>query len=188
MADRLQLMFDQHSELQQRYIGQHPSTLTGDELVQYIKDMYIATIKELGEMLDEVNWKPWTSGNEVNFHRAKQEIIDEWHFLMNRWLALGGTAQEFYTMYIVKNAVNHQRVTDGYDGRSTKCAECHTDLDELDNIDKVYIIAHRDDSSNVVLRFCNMKHHDEYFKRRRQAALDALEGAGSRGEENGALG
>lgn len=165
--DNLETMFKMHGALQQRYIGKHPAELKGDELVQYLKDMAYAAEDEIHEMMDEVDWKPWTPGNSVNFQRAKQEMIDEWHFFMNRWLALGGTSDEFVTMYFAKAQKNHGRIDSGYDGRSTKCAECHTDLDELSEEDQLKIVAHRGNEAAYPLRFCNMDHLDDWLERQK---------------------
>lgn len=175
--DRLGYMFNRHVELQIRYIGKHPRELEGQELIDYLVYMTMASVKEsAGEMLDETDWKPWTPGKQVNRQRAKEEIIDEWHFVMNRWLALGGTPQEFFEMYLRKNQTNHSRISNGYDGRSTKCAECHTDLEELPDSARLLIISLELDGQ--LLRFCNMNHHDTHMDRLRAQGVDALEGGG----------
>jgi hypothetical protein len=167
--DRLAYMFERHTELQIRYIGKHPRELEGQELIDYLVYMTMASVKEsAGEMLDETDWKPWTPGREVNRQRAKEEIIDEWHFVMNRWLALGGSSDEFFRMYLAKNQKNHSRITNGYDGRTSKCAECHTDLEELPfekRLQVMCLMVEKDE-----LRFCNIDHLEQWQARERAAA------------------
>jgi hypothetical protein len=104
--------------------------------VEYIKDMTLAAVRELFELLDETSWKPWATGTYVNRAKAFGELVDAWHFFMNLALALcpNATPDDVARMltdgYHEKQEINRQRQRDGYDGVSTKCTHCGRALDE----------------------------------------------------------
>jgi len=128
--DRLEQMLNRQVEvqLQMKPVGRDPRDLDGEDLVMFLKDMALATLDEVHEMLGEIGWKPWATSRHVNVQPAKKEMIDEWHFWMNLWLALGGTTKEMLEMYMAKSQTNIDRQLEGYDGVSTKCPSCHREL------------------------------------------------------------
>lgn len=81
------------------------------------KENVLAIMDELGEILSCINWKHWKKHKKISKHdiqELKYECVDIMHFLMNIYLAWGGTADEFYSMYLDKNKQNHRRQDDGY--------------------------------------------------------------------------
>lgn len=130
--DRLQEMFDAQRDLQLRMkpVGRDPATLTGQERVQFFKDMKLAVESELQEMLDEMSWKPWAQGEYFNEEAVWGEIIDHWHFFLNLCLVAKLTPEMLYERYMVKRQINIKRQEDGYDGVSTKCPKCKRALDD----------------------------------------------------------
>ena len=46
----------------------------------------------------------------VDVEHSKEEVIDEFHFVMQKAIILGMTWEEFFTLYMKKNAVNWQRI------------------------------------------------------------------------------
>jgi hypothetical protein len=94
---------------------------------------------ELSEVLDEVDWKPWTQNPRRVIHRNEYvaELVDVLHFWINMILVVSGKmstaeiADEIFTRYALKNRVNALRQTAGYDGRSTKCGGCGRALDDV---------------------------------------------------------
>lgn len=130
--DRLAIMLNQQRQLQLSMppLNRDPATLEGEERVQFFKDMKLALDAELQEMMDELSWKPWASAEFFNEEAIKSEIIDAWHFLMNLWLAAGGTDGQFFNMYMKKREKNLARQVEGYDGVSTKCPLCKRALDD----------------------------------------------------------
>lgn len=131
-TDRLWQMLESQRELQlvMPPEGRDPADLEGAERIQFYKDMKLALEAELQEMMDEMSWKPWASAVFFNKEAVQGEIIDAWHFLMNLWLATGGTDAEFFEQYLEKRDRNAQRQAEGYDGVSTKCPLCKRAIDD----------------------------------------------------------
>lgn len=105
--------------------------------INHIKDMALAAIKEIGEALDEVSWKPWTTGRPVlRKHAVGGELSDAFQFIMNMWFAAypelsdEGLADRMISILEAKLLVNEIRRVNGYDGESTKCGACKRALDD----------------------------------------------------------
>ena len=111
-------MLDMQKKLQIEGIGTDPTELEGEERTVFIRNMVLALLDEVHEVLGEVGWKPWAKSRHVNEERAKEELVDAWHFFMNLMLAVGLTADELYEGYIEKNRVNLERWQSGYTGVS----------------------------------------------------------------------
>lgn len=134
--DRLNEIIEAQRVLQLNF-GYDFEKMTVAERVAYVKDTYVALIKELGELLDETTWKPWTTGEpDIEQNAAFGEGVDALHFLINLFLVLrpGASTQtialDLYTGYFRKNKINHNRIADGYDGASSKCTGCGRALDD----------------------------------------------------------
>lgn len=128
--DYLSEMFRRQDELQRKAYGGSPRRLTGEERVQYIKDMTLALTDELHEALQEVGWKPWATSRHLNRDAYVSELIDAWHFLMNLFLVAGVTPSEFFVLYMQKADRNQERQDEGYDGIAGKCPICRRALDD----------------------------------------------------------
>lgn len=119
--------------------GGDPYKMRPDELAEFLTWNVTALNAELGEMLNEVGWKPWAENRYINGPAALKEMVDAFHFFLNILLALGAwdlagppdTAEFFDDYYKEKNAKNLQRQVDGYDGKKEKCEVCHRDLSEV---------------------------------------------------------
>lgn len=141
--DRLARMFRRQLFLQRVGRELDPPAMTGEERGWYATWNHTALIKELGEALDEIAWKPW-SVDKTTFNREQymKELVDAWHFLMNLILLAGSPnyteetiveelANWFYKGYVEKSAINYQRFTSGtYDAKSTKCPDCGREVTE----------------------------------------------------------
>lgn len=136
--DRLERMIRRQLELQKVGRSLDPPSMTGEERGWFAVWNHTALIKELGEALDEVAWKPWSVDKDT-FNRDQfiAELVDAWHFLMNLLLLAGSVwnipddmmasylSDEFYKRYIDKSAENMRRWESGtYDSKSTKCPDC----------------------------------------------------------------
>jgi hypothetical protein len=106
--------------------------------MEYLTYNVLALQVELGEMLNETGWKPWSTSNHVNAE-ALGEWIDAWHFMMNiLWVIAGqsvhGDAHVLATIvheeYAKKREINLERQRQGYDGVSSKCTRCKRDFAE----------------------------------------------------------
>lgn len=93
------------------------------ERAAFIRDHYVYLDQELQEMLYEVpffkHWKDYSrmtnSEIEEAYYKAKEELIDSWHFFMNLMIALNMSADEMLQMYLEKNKENIRRQNEGYD-------------------------------------------------------------------------
>ncbi len=136
MVDRLEEMVSRQLDLQ-RHLGYDFTKMTMQERLAYIREMYMAIIKELGEALDETTWKPWATG-EPHIHTEKylSELNDVWQLLCNMWfVALPDcdgvdVALMMSSIHEKKVRVNRTRRDNAYDGWSTKCPTCRRALDD----------------------------------------------------------
>jgi len=134
--DRLLNMLTAQAQLQREAYGLDVADIHYDARIRYIKDMVLAATDELHEALNEVSWKPWTSGDPtINEEAFFAELVDVVHFVMNLLLVAhaGWTpdrvAIELAARYTAKNRKNLRRQLDGYDGRN-KCPGCRRALDD----------------------------------------------------------
>lgn len=78
-------------------------TITDEEWVQkYALALYV----EMGEMLDETNYKWWKNPKTINFDALKEELVDVFHFFVSICLRAGMTGEELHRMYLDKNKEN----------------------------------------------------------------------------------
>ncbi|QPB12329.1 hypothetical protein [Providencia phage PSTCR6] len=119
--------------------NKHPDELkTCGEILAWLRnqDDYIADeTRELytslggmsnGEKAASAIWKPWKTDHakmqntlfsdlsEEDQLEVKFELIDQFHFFMNKFIALGMDAKEIYELYYLKNAENFDRQNRGY--------------------------------------------------------------------------
>lgn len=79
-----------------------------------------------GEKAASSIWKPWKSQHLEMFHKpfdelsdtdqveVKMEMIDQFHFFMNKFIALNMAAEDIFVYYYLKNAENFARQNRGY--------------------------------------------------------------------------
>ena len=128
--DRLAIMLNMQSELQEKSFGTRVEDLEGVDRIQFFKEMRLALEDELGEAMDEMGWKIWATSKHFNQEAVKGELVDAWHFFMNLCIVAGMDAEELFERYLKKHNVNVSRQADGYDGVSTKCPKCKRALDD----------------------------------------------------------
>lgn len=100
----LETMFEKQIMLQ-RQLGVYPTLY--DE--QYIKDMTLAAMVELTEILNETPWKPWKKQQSLNPDKYLEEVADLMHFIINLCLVANITPDMLYEAYSNKNKVNQDR-------------------------------------------------------------------------------
>jgi dimeric dUTPase (all-alpha-NTP-PPase superfamily) len=128
-TDRMQQMLDMQRDLQLRINAGHTiEAHTPEEKMEAFRTNVLACTDELHEALDETGWKPWATSNHLNRDAFHSEMVDAWHFFMNLMLHGEMSMDDLYRGYMAKNAVNHRRQIDGYDGVKGKCQTCHRDL------------------------------------------------------------
>jgi len=128
--DRLATMFELQRSMQEKNFGADPYQLSGEQRLQFYKDMHIALIDELHEALDEMGWKPWATSKHFNEEAVQGELVDAFHFFMNLCMTAGMTPEDLFVKYYRKRTKNIKRQEEGYDGVSTKCPHCRRALDD----------------------------------------------------------
>lgn len=121
------------------FSNRHPDSLeTAGEVLAWLRaqDDYIADeTRELytslggmsnGEKAASAVWKPWKAQHvEMQARKIKDlspedqleikfELIDQLHFFLNKFMALGMDAEEIFKLYYLKNAENFARQDRGY--------------------------------------------------------------------------
>ncbi len=89
------------------------------------RDNVAALIAELGELMQEVPWKPWkkTANQEDNILAALDEHADCFFFLANLGLSLGFTPELMDDAFNKKLQVNLQRIENGYNNTKEERTE-----------------------------------------------------------------
>ncbi|HIU34236.1 MAG TPA: dUTP diphosphatase [Candidatus Pullichristensenella excrementigallinarum] len=76
---------------------------------EWLQRLTLATLSELAEMLDGVNFKWWKNPKDVDEDYVKEEIVDLFHFFVSMALRSGMDAQELFSRYVRKNQENFDR-------------------------------------------------------------------------------
>jgi dimeric dUTPase (all-alpha-NTP-PPase superfamily) len=79
-----------------------------------ISSLATAMIHEAIELQRLTNWKWWKKPTRFDETRAKEEVIDLWHFLVQTSIELGMTPTEILDEYLRKNQINKERQEEGY--------------------------------------------------------------------------
>lgn len=111
----------------------HTFPKTGENLGEWVRTNVTALIAEVGEALQEIGWKPWSTGQGyVNREAYLGELVDVGHFLANLLVAVGITDDEWESAYQRKQQVNRDRqaTAGGYDARKEKCPACGRAYDD----------------------------------------------------------
>ncbi len=105
--DKLERIFDLqkafNDELDER------RNLKDIPMEQWIQMQTLATISELSELLDEVNFKWWKNPKPVDQEALREELVDLLHFFVSMCLSSGMDAEELYERYLKKNQENFDR-------------------------------------------------------------------------------
>lgn len=76
---------------------------------EWIQKDVLAMIAELGELLDEVNFKWWKNKKALDSAALHEELADVLHFFISMCIRSGMDADELYSVYCRKNQENHDR-------------------------------------------------------------------------------
>ncbi len=79
------------------------------QMQDWIKHQALAIIVELGEVLDEVNYKWWKNPKPLVKEAIAEELADILHFFVGMCLTAGVSADELYQAYLAKNNENLKR-------------------------------------------------------------------------------
>jgi hypothetical protein len=102
--------------------GTDPRTLRGEEGAEFVRWNVLAAIRELTELLNDVDgWKPWQTerddaGRLKDRDAFVEEGVDVLHFIANLLLYAGATDAEVSRVWSTKQRVNAARQETGYAG------------------------------------------------------------------------
>ena len=100
-----------------------PNTLVNEWLGKYLA----ALDDESRELKEELLWK-WWSKDHLDMQNIRVEIVDQFHFLISLALTAGLSADEVFSAYLQKNAINHNRQEAGY-SRDSKNEDDNRSID-----------------------------------------------------------
>lgn len=118
--DKLERMFFEQKCFQERHFIKQFEFKDLKDLQDYINMNLLSCYNELAEIQNETRWKHkeqkfgYKKDININIKRFNEEIIDLWHFIMNLYMAGGGTALTFYQEYMKKVNKNEKRQQNSY--------------------------------------------------------------------------
>jgi len=79
-----------------------------------ISNLCTAIIHEAVELQRLTNWKWWKIPVKFDEEKAREELIDIWHFVVHASIELGMEPKDILNEYEKKNLVNRERQMNGY--------------------------------------------------------------------------
>lgn len=113
-TDKLEHMFEMQHELNKRIIGPELEKVHKEEKVKWLLNYSRALQQETAELIDSLPWKWWAKYQDFDVQNARVEVVDILHFLICLAQTLDMSAEDLYSAYLKKNAVNHSRQDSGY--------------------------------------------------------------------------
>ncbi len=110
MVDALEEIF----RLQKEYMSAFSFERYPQSLEKRISALCTAIIHEAAELQDLTAWKWWKAFKEFEVERAKEELIDILHFLVQACIEINLTPNDILNLYRAKNSVNRKRAQSGY--------------------------------------------------------------------------
>ncbi|MEG1547203.1 MAG: dUTPase [Clostridia bacterium] len=105
--DKLDMIFGMQQALDEDIVRlRNLENIMPEEWIQ--KDV-LAIIAELGELLNEVNFKWWKNPKPIDDAAIKEEMIDVLHFFISMCIRAGMSADELFDIYKNKNKENFDR-------------------------------------------------------------------------------
>ncbi len=105
--DRLERIFELQKAFNDELVAHRD--LDGIPMEKWIQMQTLATISELAELLDEVNFKWWKNPKPIDQEALREELVDLLHFFVSMCLTAGMDASELYERYLAKNKENFDR-------------------------------------------------------------------------------
>jgi dimeric dUTPase (all-alpha-NTP-PPase superfamily) len=113
-VDKLEAIFAMQKTLNDDIVRLRSLEGITDE--EWIRKNVLAMVSELGELLDEVNFKWWKNEKPVDGNAVREELVDILHFFISMCLKAGMDADALFEGYVAKNRENFDRQY----GRSAK--------------------------------------------------------------------
>jgi len=115
LMDRLKIIRFGPSFRDERQVMREEEHAHARDIQEQTKNMLHAITCEIGEVSDEINWKPWkNTRKDVDLDLLYCELIDILHFIIEICLMWGMDANTIHQYYVAKNKINHERQDAGY--------------------------------------------------------------------------
>lgn len=105
--DKLDVIFQMQKMLDEDIIERR--SLTGISREEWIQKDVLAITAELGELLNEVNFKWWKNQKPLDEAAIREEMVDVLHFFISMCIKAGMDADELFQGYVSKNKENFDR-------------------------------------------------------------------------------
>jgi len=105
--DKLDTIFEMQAALNQEIVEKRH--LEGISEEEWLQKLTLATLSELSELLDGVNFKWWKNPKPLDQDYIREEIVDIFHFFVSMCLRSGMDANELFERYLAKNEENFNR-------------------------------------------------------------------------------
>jgi len=100
--------------LQKEYLATVRFERYPNSLEERISALCTAIIHEAAELQDLTSWKWWKTFRGFDKEKAKEELIDILHFLVQICIEMDLTPSDLLELYRAKNYVNRERIQKGY--------------------------------------------------------------------------
>lgn len=89
----------------------------GKERNEVLKDYIFCATDELHEALRSFAWRSWSTKEDYNSDRVKEELRDAFQFFLNMMLITDMTPEELFKLVKEKQQVNWNRIKNDYGER-----------------------------------------------------------------------
>ena len=110
MEDKLDSIF----KLQKEFVSMMKQNRFPATKEERISNLCTAVIHEAVELQRLTNWKWWKVPVKFDEEKAKEELIDIWHFVVHASIELGMEPNDILNEYQKKNLINRERQINGY--------------------------------------------------------------------------
>jgi len=110
VEDKLVAIF----EMQKEFVSMVNQTWFPATKEERISNLCTAIIHEAVELQRLTNWKWWKTPVKFDDRKAREELIDIWHFVVQASIELGMEPKDIHDEYQKKNLINRERQMNGY--------------------------------------------------------------------------
>lgn len=108
LTNKISDIWSEQAEFQHHFVDLE--NMTPEERVRFTKENMLALHRELGELLNELPWKPHRAKNqEYNIDNIQEEMIDCFKYMINLALTWGLTPEKFEELFMKKSQIVKQR-------------------------------------------------------------------------------
>ncbi len=105
---------DEIIQIQKQYLAQTKLERYPKRKEERVAALCTAIIHEAVELQDLTSWKWWKIFKAFDEKKAKEELIDIWHFVIQASIELKLDPKDILNEYKRKNIINRERVRNGY--------------------------------------------------------------------------